>query len=63
MHILKELHGSGRTVIVITHDDDIARQADRVIRIMDGRVEADYRNKEMPDTPIIKIINKKKEDS
>lgn len=41
MDILKELHRSGRTVIIITHDDDIARQVNRVIRIMDGRVESD----------------------
>lgn len=41
MDILEELHRSGRTVIVITHDDDIARQVNRVIRIMDGRVESD----------------------
>ncbi len=41
MDILKELHRSGRTGIVITHDDDIARQVNRVIRIMDGRVESD----------------------
>ena len=44
MNILKALHKSGRTVIVITHDDDIARQAERVIRIMDGRVESDDQN-------------------
>lgn len=44
MNILKELHQSGRTVIVITHDDEIARQANRVIRIMDGKIEADYLN-------------------
>lgn len=42
MNILKELHKSGRTVIIITHDDDIAAQVNRVIRIIDGRVEADY---------------------
>ncbi len=41
MDILKGLHKNGRTVIVITHDDDIARQAGRVIRIMDGRIESD----------------------
>ena len=44
MDILKGLHQSGRTVIIITHDDDIAEQADRVIRIIDGRIEADYHN-------------------
>lgn len=44
MDILKGLHQSGRTVIIITHDDDIAEQADRVIRIIDGWIEADYHN-------------------
>lgn len=46
MNILKGLHRSGRTVIIITHDDDIAQQARRVVRIMDGRIEADYLNGE-----------------
>ena len=45
MNILKELHESGRTVILITHDDEIAAQVKRVIRIRDGKIEADYRNK------------------
>ena len=44
MGILKSLHKSGRTVIIITHDDDIARQVDRVIRIIDGRIKEDYLN-------------------
>ena len=42
MGILKQLHEEGRTVILITHDNDIAAQARRVIRIKDGRVEADF---------------------
>ena len=41
MQILRELHGEGRTVILITHDNEIAGQADRVIKIRDGRVESD----------------------
>jgi len=41
MEILKELHEEGRTVIIITHDNDIATQAKRVIKIMDGRIESD----------------------
>ena len=41
MEILKELHEEGRTVIIITHDNDIAAQAKRVIKIMDGRIESD----------------------
>ena len=46
MEILRELHADGRTVILITHDNEIAAQADRVIKIKDGRVESDSaRNK------------------
>ncbi len=44
LDILKELHRAGRTVIIITHDQDIARQAHRVICIKDGRIEQEYRN-------------------
>ena len=45
MDILKGLHKEGRTVILITHDDEIAAQVRRVIRIRDGRIEADFLNK------------------
>lgn len=45
MEVLKELHRSGRTVIIITHDEEIASQAHRVIRILDGRIEEDYCNR------------------
>ena len=41
MQILKNLHGEGRTVILITHDNDIASQAKRIIKIRDGRIEHD----------------------
>ena len=41
MDILKGLHNEGRTVILITHDNDIAAQAKRVIKIKDGKVESD----------------------
>jgi putative ABC transport system ATP-binding protein len=39
--LLAELHGTGRTVVLITHDSDIAASAERVIRIHDGRVTED----------------------
>ena len=45
MEILKGLHRGGRTVI-ITHDDEIAQQVKRVVRIVDGRIEDDYLNEE-----------------
>ena len=45
MEILKELHRSGRTVIIITHDEEIASQAHRVIRILAGRIAEDSCNR------------------
>lgn len=41
MEILRTLHQEGRTVILITHDNDIAAQAERVIKIRDGKIESD----------------------
>ena len=38
MDILHELHEQGNTVVLITHDNDIARQAKRSVHILDGRV-------------------------
>jgi putative ABC transport system ATP-binding protein len=42
--LLSELHSSGRTVILITHDADVAAHADRVLRIRDGDIQADERD-------------------
>lgn len=42
MEILKGLHRAGRSVILITHDNEIADQAKRVVRILDGRIVEDY---------------------
>ncbi|MCH5280414.1 MAG: ABC transporter ATP-binding protein [Lachnospiraceae bacterium] len=44
IEILRALHKEGRTVILITHDNEIASQAKRVIRIKDGKIERDYEN-------------------
>ncbi len=44
MKILHELHQEGRTVILITHDNDIAKEAQRVIRIQDGQIVSDVMN-------------------
>ena len=44
--ILKTMHKSGRTVILITHDNGIAAQARRVVRIMDGKIESDTINED-----------------
>ena len=42
--IMKELHADGKTIVYVTHDDTIGAQAERVIRLQDGRVVADERN-------------------
>ena len=44
--ILEQLHDSGRTVVIITHDDEIAEQAARRGRIKDGRVVLDTKYEE-----------------
>lgn len=46
MEILKGMHRSGETLILITHDNGIAAQAKRVVRIMDGKIESDMLNEE-----------------
>lgn len=46
MGILRSLHDTGRSVILITHDNDIAEQAKRVVRILDGKIVEDYYNEE-----------------
>ena len=44
MRILHELHMEGRTVILITHDNEIAGQASRIIRMLDGKITSDAFN-------------------
>lgn len=44
MEMLKEIHSEGNTVVLITHNTDIARQAQRVIRIADGVITSDTTN-------------------
>ncbi|HET6427734.1 MAG TPA: ABC transporter ATP-binding protein [Phycisphaerae bacterium] len=39
--LFDELHRQGQTIIMVTHEEDIARHAHRVIRMLDGRVQSD----------------------
>ena len=41
MRLLKELHAKGNTIVLITHDYDIAMQAKRIVRIQDGQINED----------------------
>jgi putative ABC transport system ATP-binding protein len=47
MGIFEEIHQAGNTVIVVTHENDIAAHAHRVVRLRDGMVESDARNEEV----------------
>ena len=44
MQMLRDLNKSGKTIIMVTHENDIAAWARRVVRLRDGRVESDTRN-------------------
>ena len=46
LEILRELNGEGSTIILITHDDGIAAQARRRVRLTDGKIVSDERGKE-----------------
>jgi putative ABC transport system ATP-binding protein len=39
--LLDDLHGTGRTVVVITHEADVARRSQRIVRLLDGLVSED----------------------
>ncbi len=53
MKIINELWAEGRTIILITHDDKIAENAHRVIRISDGKIVDDYVNEHI--TPEVNL--------
>lgn len=47
MEILNQLHHEGHTIILVTHDKDIAKQANRIIEIKDGEIFSDTRQKDL----------------
>ena len=46
MELFGKIHSSGNTVILVTHEEDIARYAHRVVRLRDGNIETDTVNKD-----------------
>lgn len=44
MQLLEEIHTKGNTIILVTHEEDIAQHAHRIVRMRDGLIENDYQN-------------------
>ena len=44
MNLFNEIHANGNTVILVTHEEDIAAYAHRIIRLRDGLIESDTMN-------------------
>lgn len=51
MGLLEEIHSRGNTIILVTHEEDIAQHAHRIVRMRDGLIEDDYLN------PDIKLVS------
>ena len=45
--LIEEIHKAGNTIIIVTHEETIARHAHRIIRLMDGEVESDELNNDI----------------
>ncbi len=45
MKIFQEIHAQGNTIVLVTHEEDIAMHSHRIVRILDGRIEVDQENK------------------
>jgi len=57
MGLLEEIHSKGNTIILVTHEEDIAQHAHRIVRMRDGLIENDYVNDEVKSvSPRLKAI-------
>jgi putative ABC transport system ATP-binding protein len=51
MNLFQDLHDKGNTIILVTHEDDIAHYSHRIIRLRDGLIEWDRRNENVTRNP------------
>ena len=58
MQVMSELHAQGLTIILVTHDANVASHAQRIIEIKDGRILADFLNPESPEIPPVEKVER-----
>lgn len=59
MDLLKEVHKKGNTIVMVTHDEKIAKHAERIVHMVDGRIDSDTATKSDKKKPKSKKSKKK----
>lgn len=63
MGLLEEIHSKGNTIILVTHEEDIAMHAHRIVRMRDGLIENDYLNPDIKTvSPRLTMLEEKGDD-
>jgi len=55
MGLMEDIHAKGNTIILVTHEEDIARHAHRIVRMRDGLIEQDYLNTDIHTSKDMKL--------
>ncbi len=55
MALIEDIHAGGNTIILVTHEEDIAKHAHRIIRLRDGHIESDQANTEIVTAKLMSV--------